>query len=59
MISRCDVCRGSKHVLGLGGMTKKCDACSGVGYRSFEDIVKNPNPVSNITTDKNKFKKIG
>lgn len=29
---RCDRCRGSKIVMGLGGMQHKCKVCSGLGY---------------------------
>ena len=29
---RCPACRGTKNIGGLGGMTKKCMACKGIGH---------------------------
>lgn len=35
---RCNICNGSKNVMPLGGMPKKCLACDGTG---FEAVTKN------------------
>lgn len=39
MISRCECCQGRKIVNGLGGMTRECDKCLGVGYISIDKVV--------------------
>lgn len=31
-VKKCPNCKGSKIVMGLGGMEKKCKPCSGIGY---------------------------
>lgn len=31
-VKRCDTCRGSKIVMGLGGLEHKCKPCAGLGY---------------------------
>lgn len=31
-VIRCEICNGSKSILGLGNMLQSCKACSGVGY---------------------------
>lgn len=36
-IKRCTKCRGSKIVMGLGGLERKCVACKGVGFESIVD----------------------
>lgn len=37
---RCECCRGKKTILSLGGMTKKCTACKGVGHvDAAKDVV--------------------
>lgn len=42
MINRCESCQGKKIVNGLGGMTKKCSVCSGVGFIKIEQIINKP-----------------
>lgn len=36
-IKRCFTCKGSKVVVGLGGLEKKCNECSGIGYKEIAD----------------------
>jgi hypothetical protein len=36
-IKRCFTCKGSKVVVGLGGLEKKCSECSGIGYKEIAD----------------------
>lgn len=36
-VKKCSTCKGSKIVMGLGGMEKKCKPCGGVGYVSKID----------------------
>ena len=31
-IERCDTCMGRKSITGLGGMTKSCPVCHGIGW---------------------------
>lgn len=36
-IKRCYTCKGSKVVVGLGGLEKKCSECNGIGYQEIAD----------------------
>lgn len=40
MLSRCGVCNGTKMVKGLGGISKKCPTCKGIGHVSITEAVK-------------------
>lgn len=46
---RCECCQGRKHVIGLGGMQKKCGNCMGVGFVKVVDVA--------VVDDKPKSKK--
>lgn len=37
---RCLRCNGSKKIAPMGGITKDCDACKGLGYVLAEPITK-------------------
>ncbi len=32
MTARCEVCKGRRELLGMGGMVHKCKSCSGTGW---------------------------
>ena len=32
MTARCDVCKGRRELLGMGGMVRKCKDCNGTGW---------------------------
>ncbi len=35
-LKRCDICGGSKHMLGIGGMQENCYYCKGSGVMEYE-----------------------
>ena len=40
MLTRCNTCRGTKKVTGLGGMVKECATCKGVGFVKIDEVLK-------------------
>jgi len=52
---KCIPCQGRKIVLGLGNMSRKCDACKGIGY--VEKL--EPEPVKNTKGEKGNEKFTG
>ena len=51
-MQRCDLCRGQRYAVGLGGIRKKCHVCVGVGYVSTEDETEDfKNEVSDIDSE--------
>ena len=38
-LSRCDCCDGRKQLVGLGGMTKDCGNCKGVGFVKSQTVL--------------------
>jgi DnaJ-class molecular chaperone len=34
----CQRCKGSKQILGMGGMKAECPDCDGIGYNPKEDL---------------------
>lgn len=47
-LMRCDVCKGRKRVLGMGGMENKCQSCKGVGWIEAEN--NRPVSIENLKT---------
>ena len=40
---RCDECKGRKKVIGMGGISKACAACNGIGWINSEpEVVETP-----------------
>ena len=35
----CDMCDGSRNILGMGNIQRKCEKCSGVGYISDKSVL--------------------
>lgn len=38
-LRKCEVCRGTKKIMGIGHMESKCDACLGVGWIDRESVI--------------------
>lgn len=50
---RCKKCRGTKKLMGMGGIYKNCDECNGVGQVDVEDaelIWTDPESVRTVVT---------
>lgn len=51
-MQRCDLCRGQRYAVGLGGIRKKCHVCIGVGYVSTEDETEDfENEVADVDSE--------
>jgi hypothetical protein len=51
-MQRCDLCRGQRYAVGLGGIRKKCHVCVGVGYVSIKDETEDfQNEVSDVDSE--------
>lgn len=45
---KCDACRGSKSVVSLGNISKKCSKCSGIGF-----VESNLSDLISLSSDQN------
>lgn len=54
MIERCLNCRGTKKLLGLGGISKECHYCHGVGFVEApqdDDAILNQKPLDDVVVE--------
>lgn len=51
-VIRCDKCGGRKSINGLGGMSKQCDKCTGIGYITI--VSNEPEKVESAQVEKKK-----
>lgn len=35
---KCQACRGTKIIVGMGSIEKKCESCNGIGFKEVEKI---------------------
>ncbi len=55
-LQRCTQCQGRKEITGLGMVTRKCTACSGIGYidtQPTETVAVTTNTTTNTATKGN------